>query len=142
MTELDKIVSLLYELNDQSIKKVYRFAKILFLESKYTNVLQKEKDIFLDMTNLELFDVNDDEFEKILFERNLEYTARMKAILDYNQSILEARQEGKQEGLKQSREETRIAMTIKMLQKEFDIDTIMELSQLSLAEIEELKKNI
>ena len=72
----------------------------------------------------------------------MEYTARMKAELDYKQGMLEARQQGEKIGEQRGRQETRTSMVIKMLQKGFDIDTITELSQLSISEIEELKKNI
>ncbi len=67
-------------------------------------------------------------------QKQMEYTVRQKAILDYNQGMLEARQEGKQE--------TRISMVIEMLQEGLNINTISKISKLSITEIEELKKNI
>ncbi len=69
-------------------------------------------------------------------QKRMEYTARQKAILDYNQGILEAEQRGIQQGEKQ----TCVKMVIKMLQKGFDIDTITELSQLSIEEIKQIKE--
>ncbi len=75
-------------------------------------------------------------------QKQMEYTARMKAELDYKQGMLEARQQREKIGEQRGRQETRTSMVIKMLQKGFDIDTITELSQLSISEIEELKKNI
>ncbi len=71
-------------------------------------------------------------------QKQMEYTARQKAILDYNQGMLEARQQGRQEG----KQETRISMVIEMLQEGLNINTISKISKLSITEIEELKKNI
>lgn len=71
-------------------------------------------------------------------QKQMEYTARLKAELDYNQGMLEAEQRGRQEG----RQETCISMVIEMLQEGLNINTISKISKLSISEIEELKKNI
>lgn len=67
-------------------------------------------------------------------QKQMEYTARLKAELDYNQGMLEAEQKGRQE--------TCISMVIEMLQEGLNINTISKISKLSISEIEELKKNI
>ena len=67
-------------------------------------------------------------------QKQMEYTARLKAELDYNQGMLEAEQRGRQE--------TCISMVIEMLQEGLNINTISKISKLSISEIEELKKNI
>ena len=67
-------------------------------------------------------------------QKQIEYTARMKAELDYKQGLLEAEERGIQE--------TRISMVIEMLQEGLNINTISKISKLSISEIEELKKNI
>lgn len=79
-------------------------------------------------------------------QKQMEYTARLKAELDYNQGMLEAeqrgRQEGRREGRQEGRQETCISMVIEMLQEGLNINTISKISKLSISEIEELKKNI
>ena len=69
----------------------------------------------------------------------LEYEAREKAILDYNQGMYEAEQRGEQRGRQYS--EQRIRNTArKLLSLGVDINIIAESTSLSIAEIEALQK--
>ena len=115
MTIFQKITSVLYELEEQDLKKVYRFARILLLESEYADILQKKNssDIFLDMSNLELFELEEEKFEKMLYEKDWYYTSQMKSILDFNQGVLEL-----------SQRRVQLNTAISMLKDNLDIPSI------------------
>ena len=78
-------------------------------------------------------------------QKRLEYEAREKAILDYNQSIYEAEQRGEQRGERrgeQRGEQRGIERTAKsLLALGVAIDIISEATKLSAAEIEALKNS-
>ena len=67
-------------------------------------------------------------------QKQLEYEARQKAILDYNQMILEATEQGK----KQGKHETSIQIAKSMILKGFTPDIISEITKLTLDEINTL----
>lgn len=80
----------------------------------------------------------------------MEYDARQKAILDYNQMVLEATEnglqkgmeqglaEGLKQGLKQGKHKKAIQIAKSMLLKNFTPDIISEITGLSLNEIHSL----
>lgn len=132
MTIFQKITSVLYELEEQDLKKVYRFARILLLESEYADILQKKNssDIFLDMSNLELFELEEEKFEKMLYEKDWYYTSQMKSILDFNQGVLEL-----------SQRRVQLNTAISMLKDNLDIPSISKHTKLSIKALENLQKN-
>lgn len=67
-------------------------------------------------------------------QKQLEYEARQKAILDYNQMILEATEQGK----KQGKHETSVQIAKSMILKGFTPDIISEITKLTLDEINTL----
>ncbi len=69
-------------------------------------------------------------------EKRQEYEAREKAIRDYNQSMKEAREQGREEG--EQRRQFIIAKN--MLLKDFDISVIAECTGLSKEEVKALKE--
>ncbi len=83
-------------------------------------------------------------------QKQMEYDARQKAILDYNQMVLEATENGLQkgmeqglakglkQGLKQGEHEKAIQIAKSMLLKNFTPDIISEITGLSLDEIHSL----
>ncbi len=75
-------------------------------------------------------------------QKQMEYDARQKAILDYNQMVLEATenglQKGMEQGLKQGEHEKAVQIAKSMLLKNFTPDIISEITGLSLDEIHSL----
>ncbi len=68
-------------------------------------------------------------------QKRLEYEARQKAILDYNQYMYEAEQRGREQGEKDKG--TQIAKNL--LSLGLDVNTIMTATRLSLQDIEALQ---
>jgi len=67
-------------------------------------------------------------------EKRLEYEARQKAILDYNQSMWEAEQRGREAG----EHERNIQIAKNMIEKGFDKNIIMEITNLTIKETDSL----
>ncbi|NDO46018.1 Rpn family recombination-promoting nuclease/putative transposase [Clostridium sp. MD294] len=111
---------------------VLLWAKFISAETKEEFDMLASKNEYINSAYEQLQVISQDK------QKQMEYTARQKAILDYNQGMLEAEQRGRQEG----RQETCISMVIEMLQEGLNINTISKISKLSISEIEELKKNI
>ena len=99
-----------------------------------------EKDPYIKSAYDQLQRISQDE------QKRLEYEAREKAILDYNQGIYEAEQRGEQRGEKrgeQRGEQRGIRSTARnLLALGIDIHVIAEATNLSIAEIEALKNEI
>ena len=76
-------------------------------------------------------------------QKRLEYEAREKAVRDYNQGMLEAREEGLQEGMEKGMEKGMEQMAIRiarnLLESDFSIDSIAQNTGLSISQIEHLK---
>lgn len=70
---------------------------------------------------------------------------REKAILDYNSgmsfALRKGIEQGREEGRREGEEKGKIETARKMLEKGIDIEMIMEITELSKKEIEELRKN-
>ena len=64
------------------------------------------------------------------------YESRRLALLDYNTGMINAKNEGEKKGAK----EKQIEIAKKMLKKGMPIDEIIELTNLSKAEVEKLNK--
>ena len=80
-------------------------------------------------------------------QKRLEYEAREKAVRDYNQGMLEAREEGLQEGMEKGlqegmekgMEQMAIRIARNLLESDFSIDSIAQNTGFSLSQIEHLK---
>lgn len=69
------------------------------------------------------------------------YEAILKAEFNYNTSMYNMRQEGRQEGLNAGKKEKQIEIAKKLLKMNLDISKIQEATGLSLEKIKELSKN-
>ena len=99
-----------------------------------------EKDPYIKSAYDQLQRISQDE------QKRLEYEAREKAILDYNQGIYEAEQRGEKRGEQRGEkrgEQRGIRSTARnLLARGIDIHVIAEATNLSIAEIEALKNEI
>ncbi len=118
------------ELQENS-SRVELWAKFINAEETEEFNMIAEKDPYIKSAYDQLQIISQDE------QKRLEYEAREKAILDYNQGIYEAELRGKQYG------EQRIRNTAqKLLSLGVDINIIAESTNLSITEIEALKNDI
>ena len=109
--------------------RVELWAKFINAEETEEFNMIAEKDPYIKSAYDQLQIISQDE------QKRLEYEAREKAILDYNQGMYEAEQRGRQYG------EQRIKYTAcKLLSLGVDINIIAESTSLSIAEIEALQK--
>ncbi len=76
--------------------------------------------------------------------KRLEYEARQKAILDHNQSILEAEQRGREEGIKEGIQEGReleaVSIALRLIALGMDDATIIGATSLSTEKVKSLRK--
>ena len=79
-------------------------------------------------------------------QKRLEYEARQKAILDHNQSILEAEQRGREEGIKEGIEEGReleaVSIALRLIALGMDDATIIGATSLSPEKVKALRKKL
>ncbi len=78
---------------------VLLWAKFINAESKEEFDMLAEKNKYINNAYEQLQVISQDK------QKQLEYTARMKAVLDYNQGLLEAKQRGLEQGKEQGRKE-------------------------------------
>ena len=71
-------------------------------------------------------------------QKRLDYEARQKAILDHNQSMLEAEQRGREEG----RELEAVSIALKMISLDIDDATIIALTSLSPEKVKSLREDL
>ncbi len=71
-------------------------------------------------------------------QKRLEYEARQKAILDHNQSMLEAEQRGREEG----RELEAVSIALKMISLDIDDATIIAVTSLSPEKVKSLREDL
>ena len=78
--------------------------------------------------------------------KRLEYEARQKAILDHNQSILEAEQRGREEGIKKGIEEGReleaVSIALRLIALGMDDAAIIGATSLSPEKVKALRKKL
>ena len=77
---------------------VLLWAKFINAESKEEFDMLASKNKYINSAYQQLQVISQDK------QKQMEYTQRMKAVLDYNQGMLEAKQEGLEQGLKQGLE--------------------------------------
>ncbi len=71
-------------------------------------------------------------------QKRLDYEARQKAILDHNQSMLEAEQRGREEG----RELEAVSIALKMISLDIDDATIIAVTSLSPEKVKSLREDL
>jgi len=104
------------------------WAKFINAEEMEEFDMIAEKDPYIQSAYNQLQIISQDE------QKRLEYEARQKAILDYNQGMYEAGQRGEQRGIRNTARN--------FLSLGVDINTIAKATNLSIAEIEALKNEI
>ncbi len=116
--------------------RVELWAKFINAEKMEDFDMIAEKDPYIKSAYDQLQVISQDE------QKRLEYEARQKAILDYNQGMYEAERRGEQRG-EQHGEQRGIRNTARnFLSLGVDINTIAKATNLSIAEIEALKNEI
>jgi len=117
--------------------KVFLWAKFISSEKKEDFDMVAQKDPYIDSAYQQLQIISQDK------QKRLEYEARQKAILDYNQYMYEAEQRGREQGEKVGREqgekEKGIQIAKNLLSLGLDVNTIMTATGLSLQDIETLQ---
>ncbi len=78
--------------------------------------------------------------------KRMEYEARQKAILDHNQSILEAEQRGREEGIKEGIEEGReleaVSIALRLIALGMDDAAIIGATSLSPEKVKSLREDL
>lgn len=123
--ELPKLPELPAEIKESNCEDILLWAKFINAEQKEDFEMLATKSPYLESAYQQLQIISQDK------DKRLEYEARQKAILDYNQSMYEAEQRGEQRG----RETT----AKNLLSLGVSIDTIAAATNLSIAEIETLQ---
>ena len=72
--------------------------------------------------------------------KRMEYEARQKAILDHNQSLLEAEQRGREEGIEEGRELEAASIALRLIALGMDDATIIGATSLSTEKVKSLRK--
>ena len=123
--------------DDIENEKVFLWAKFISSEKKEDFDMVAQKDPYIDSAYQQLQIISQDK------QKRLEYEARQKAILDYNQYMYEAEQRGREQGEKVGREqgekEKGIQIAKNLLSLGLDVNTIMTATGLSLQDIETLQ---
>ncbi len=131
--------------DDIENEKVFLWAKFISSEKKEDFDMVAQKDPYIDSAYQQLQIISQDK------QKRLEYEARQKAILDYNQYMYEAEQRGREQGEKVGREqgekvgreqgekEKGIQIARNLLSLGLDVNTIMTATGLSLQDIEALQ---
>ena len=117
--------------------KIFLWAKFISSEKKEDFDMIAQKDPYIDSAYQQLQIISQDK------QKRLEYEARQKAILDYNQFMYEAEQRGREQGEKIGREqgekEKGIQIAKNLLSLGLDVNTIVTATGLSLQDIETLQ---
>ena len=106
------------------------WGKFISAERKEEFDVLAEKNTYIDSAYQHLQLISQDK------QKRMEYEAREKAVRDYNQGLLEAREAGKIEG----REETTICIAKNLLSSGFSVDMIAKTTGLSVEQIKTRKK--
>ena len=112
----------------ENSSRVELWAKFINAEETEEFNMIAKKDPYIKSAYDQLQRISQDE------QKRLEYEAREKAILDYNQGMFEAAQRGEQRGIRNTARN--------FLSLGVDIHIIAEATHLSIAEIEALKNEI
>ena len=108
------------------------WAKVINAEKQEEFAIIAEKDPYIQSAYDQLQVISQDK------QKRLEYEARQKAILDHNQSMLEAEQRGREEG----RELEAVSIALKMISLDIDDATIIAVTSLSPEKVKSLREDL
>ena len=121
------------------LTKLELWAKFINAEKQEEFAMIAEKDPYIQSAYNQLQIISQDKHKR------LEYEARQKAILDHNQSILEAeqrgREEGIKEGIKEGREREAASIALRLIALGMDDATIIGATSLTPEKVKSLRKN-
>jgi len=80
------------------------------------------------------------EFEQLNEKERFQYEERLKYYRDYHNTIETAKKDGFEEGFKKGQKEISIKVAKRMIRLGFDNESIAEITDLTLEEIEKFKK--
>ena len=120
------------------LTKLELWAKFINAEKQEEFAMIAEKDPYIQSAYDQLQIISQDKHKR------LEYEARQKAILDHNQSILEAEQRGREEGIKEGIEEGReleaVSIALRLIALGMDDAAIIGATSLSPEKVKSLRK--
>ena len=119
------------------------WAKFINAEKQEEFAMIAEKDPYIQSAYDQLQIISQDKHKR------LEYEARQKAILDHNQSILEAEQRGREEGIKEGikegiqegRELEAVSIALRLIALGMDDAAIIGVTSLTPEKVKSLRKN-
>ena len=117
------------ELKEGSYDDILLWAKFINADQKEDFEMLAAKNPYIESAYQQLQIISQDK------DKRLEYEARQKAILDHNQFVYEAEQRGREQG----EYDKSIQIAKNMIQKGLDINMIVEMTGLSISEIEALQ---
>ena len=122
------------------LTKLELWAKFINAEKQEEFAMIAEKDPYIQSAYNQLQIISQDKHKR------LEYEARQKAILDHNQSILEAEQRGREEGIKEGIEEGReleaVSIALRLIALGMDDAAIIGATSLSPEKVKALRKKL
>jgi predicted transposase/invertase (TIGR01784 family) len=108
------------------------WAKFINAEKQEEFAMIAEKDPYIQSAYDQLQEISQNK------QKRLDYEARQKAILDHNQSMLEAEQRGREEG----RELEAVSIALKMISLDIDDATIIAVTSLSPEKVKSLREDL
>ena len=122
------------------LTKLELWSKFINAEKQEEFAMIAEKDPYIQSAYNQLQIISQDKHKR------LEYEARQKAILDHNQSILEAEQRGREEGIKEGIEEGReleaVSIALRLIALGMDDAAIIGATSLSPEKVKALRKKL
>ena len=124
------------------LTKLELWAKFINAEKQEEFAMIAEKDPYIQSAYDQLQIISQDKHKR------MEYEARQKAILDHNQSILEAEQRGREEGIKEGikegiqegRELEAVSIALRLIALGMDDAAIIGATSLSAEKVKSLRK--
>ena len=116
------------------LTKLELWAKFINAEKQEEFAMIAEKDPYIQSAYDQLQIISQDKHKR------MEYEARQKAILDHNQSLLEAEQRGREEGIEEGRELEAASIALRLIALGMDDATIIGATSLSTEKVKSLRK--
>ena len=136
---MDKITNLCYDEFERGEREQYRYLMMLDLDKNKLDEVSKKDDIVKEYMDKVVKLNNDKDFKYVI---SAEEDARLtrKLLEDYakEEGIKEGIKEGRKEGLAEGRKAEKIEIAKSMLEKDYTISDISDITGLSAKEIEKL----
>ena len=116
------------------LTKLELWAKFINAEKQEEFAMIAEKDPYIQSAYDQLQIISQHKHKR------MEYEARQKAILDHNQSLLEAEQRGREEGIEEGRELEAASIALRLIALGMDDATIIGATSLSTEKVKSLRK--